>query len=623
MSARDTRGRLGLLIVAALFIVAVIVANAALRGLRLDLTENRLYTLSDGTYAILDDIPETINLYFFFSERAAADIPQLRTYAGRVRETLEEFEQNANGRLVVRVIDPLPFSEEEDRAAEFGLQGVELALGGDSVFMGIAGTNSIGDQEVIPFLDPTNETFLEYELAKLIQTLSVVDRPVVGLLTPLQMTAGFDPTTQQLRQPWVITRQVQQLFELRTLPAGTDAIDADIDVLMVVHPKELGESTLYAIDQFVMRGGRAFLFVDPYAQADSQPPPVPGMSQPGGGASDLNRLLEPWGVSIPEGVVIGDDRYALTVTGFGNRPVRFLPLLGIEQSGIDQEDVVSSGIRSLNLGFPGHIETLEGASLTVTPLVQSSDLAGPLQAEELAFVQDPAALRNGFEPTGERYVLAARLQGDAPSAFPNGPPPVLETGATVDSSSHLAQSDGPINVILVADTDILTDRLWVRVNNLFGQQLTTAFAGNGDFTINALDNLTGSNDLINVRGRATYTRPFTRVQDLRREAEAQFRITEQQLTEELNALEAKLAELQAERQDGGNLVLSPEQATEIDRFQDERLRIRKELRQVQRDLDQSIEDLGMRLKVINIFLVPVLIAVLGLILLTVQRQRRS
>ena len=622
MSARENRGRFGLLVLAALFIVAVILANAALRGVRLDLTENRLYTLSEGTYAILEDIPETINLYFFFSERATADIPQLRTYAGRVREMLEEFEQNSDGRLAIRVIDPLPFSEEEDRASEFGLQSVELAMGADPVFMGIAGTNSIGDQEIISFLDPTNETFLEYELAKLVQTLSVVDRPVIGLLTPLEMTAGFNQATQQLRQPWVITQQVQQLFELRTLPAGTDSIDSDIDVLMVVHPKDLGDATLYAIDQFVMRGGRALLFVDPYAQADSQPP-VPGMSQPGGGASDLNRLLEPWGVSIPPGVVIGDDRFALTVTGFGNRPVRYLPLLGVDEGGIDPEDVITAGISNLNLGFPGHIETLEDASLTVTPLVQSSDLAGPLAAEELAFAQDPETLRASFTPTGETYVLAARLQGEAPSAFPDGPPPVPETGATVDSSRHLAKSDGPVNVVLVADTDILTDRLWVRINNLFGQQLTSAFAGNGDFAINALDNLTGSNDLINVRGRATYTRPFSRVQDLRRDAEARFRITEQQLTQELTSLEAKLAELQAQRQDGGNLLLSAEQEAELNRFQEERLRIRKELRQVQRDLDQSIEDLGMRLKVINIFLVPVLIAVLGLVLLTVQRKRRS
>jgi ABC-type uncharacterized transport system involved in gliding motility auxiliary subunit len=623
VSARDTRGRFGLLALAALFVAAVVLANVVLRGIRLDLTENRLYTLSAGTYAILEDIPETINLYFFFSDRATADVPQLRTYAGRVREMLEEFEENADGRLNVRVVDPLPFSEEEDRATEFGLQGVELSFGGDQVFMGIAGTNSIGDEEVIPFLDPTKEAFLEYELAKLVHTLSVTDKPVIGLLTPLQMTAGFDPATQQLSEPWVIVQQAQQLFELRTLPLATDEIDADVDVLMVVHPKDLGDATLYAIDQFIMRGGRALLFVDPYAQADSQPPPVPGMSQPSGGASDLNTLLEAWGLSIPTGQVIGDDRFALSVTGFGNRPVRYLPLLGVDTTGIDPEDVTTAGIRNLNLGFTGYIEIGADTPLEVVPLVRSSDLAGTLNTEELAFTQDPAMLRANFAPSGEPYVLAARLKGEVPSAFPDGPPPLPDAEASPAGAAHLAKSDGPINVLLVADTDLLTDRLWVQVRNLFGQQLATAFAGNGDFVTNALDNLTGSSDLISIRGRATYTRPFTRVQDLRRDAEARFRMKEQQLQEELTGLEAKLAELQSAREDSGSLLLSPEQEAEIERFTEERLVIRKELRQVQRDLDQSIEDLGMSLKVINIFLVPGLIVVAGLALLALRRRETA
>jgi ABC-type uncharacterized transport system involved in gliding motility auxiliary subunit len=616
----DTRGRLGLIALTALFLVAVVLSNFSLRGIRLDLTENRLYTLSEGTYAVLERIPETINLYFFFSERGTTDIPQLRTYADRVREMLEEFAENSDGRLNVRFVDPLPFSEDEDRASEFGLQSVDLRAGSDPVFMGIAGTNSIGDEEVISFLDPSKEAFLEYELAKLIYTLSVTEKPVIGLLTPLQMTAGFDPATQQLSQPWATTKQVQQLFELRSLPAGTDSIDEDVDVLMVVHPKDLGEGTLYAIDQFIMRGGRALLFVDPYAQADSTPPAVPGMTQPGGGASDLNRLLAPWGVTIPPGEVIGDDRYALSVTGFGGRPMRFLPLLGITQASIDPDDVITAGTKNLNLGFSGYIDVADGASAQVTPLIQSSDLAGILAAEELAFVQDPDTLRNMFNPTGEIYVLAARLQGEVPSAFADGPPPLPNSGATVESSAHLAASDGPINVVLVADTDILTDRLWVQVQNFLGQQLASAFAGNGDFLVNALDNLTGSNDLISIRGRAAYTRPFTRVQDLRRDAEDKFRLTEQRLQQELNELETALSELQAQRADGGSVLMSPEQEAELDRFQEQRLRIRKDLRQVQRELDKSIEDLGMRLKLINIFFIPVLFAGFGLALVLLRRR---
>ena len=239
-------------------------------------------------------------------------------------------------------------------------------------------------------------------------------------------------------------------------------------------------------------------------------------------------------------------------------------------------------------------------------------------------LQDPDAVRDAFTPTGESYLFAARLQGTVPSAFPDGPPPKPDADPAADAAgAHLAESSQPINVILVADTDVLTDRLWAQTQNFFGQRLTTAFAGNGDFVTNALDNLTGSSELISIRGRAAYTRPFTRVQDLRLEAEAQFRLREQQLQQQLSDTEAKLAELQASREDSSALILSPEQEAELERFRDQRLQIRKELRQVQRELDQSIEDLGKTLKIINIGLVPLLITVFSIGLVWLRRQRRA
>jgi ABC-type uncharacterized transport system involved in gliding motility auxiliary subunit len=623
MGSKRIFGRFGLVALAVLFVVAVTLLNVGLRGLRLDLTENRLYTLSDGTYRILDAIPEPVNLYFFYSDRATGDIPQLRTYATRVEETLREFEQYADGKLNLTVVDPLPFSEEEDRAAAFGLQSIALPGGTDPIYFGIAGTNSIGDEEIISFLDPSKESFLEYDLAKLVYTLSNPEKAVIGLLSTLPMTAGFDPQTQQMRPPWLIAEQVQQLFDLRSLPNDLAQVDEDVDVLMIVHPKELSRETQYAIDQFVMRGGRALIFVDPYSEADAQPAPMPGMPSMGGGASELTTLLDAWGVRVPPGVVIGDDRLALTVSGMGNRPVRFLPLIGLDRSGLADDDVTTATLGNLNLGFSGWIETLEEPAASITPLMTSSDLAGEIPAASLAMLSDPAVLRENFNPSGNNYVLAARLQGDLPSAFPDGPPPLPDSDATTEDSGHLSKTTEPANLILVADTDLLTDRLWAQSQNLFGQRLVTAFAGNGDFVTNALDNLTGSSDLISIRGRATYTRPFTRVQDLRREAEEQFRLREQQLQLQLDETEAKLAELQASREDASALILSPEQEAELDRFRDQRLQIRKELRQVQRNLDQSIEDLGMQLKVINIGLIPLVITVLAIGLWWLRRQRQN
>lgn len=615
-------GRMGLLAVAAVFIVAVSLNNVLFRGFRLDLTENSLYTLSVGTKKILRSIPEPVNIYFFFSDRATANSPVLRTYAGRVREMLEEFAQYAGGNLQVSIVDPIPFSDDEDRAAEFGLQGINLGTSAEPIYMGIAGTNSVGDEEIIAFLDPGKETFLEYDLIKLIDTLATPVRPVVGLLSTLPMTAEFDPRTRQMGEPWIITSQLRQIFELRNLPASVTDIGDDIAVLVVVHPKTLPDATVYAIDQFILGGGRALIFVDPYAEADvpNADPNNPAAAMMANRASGLDTLFSAWGIRVAQDEAIGDDRFALQVTGPGGRPTRHIGLIGIDQSGMDAADVVTSGLSSINFGYPGAIEVDENAPATVTPLVQSSDLAGPIPTGMLGFMRDPNQLRQSFSPTGKHYILAARIQGIVPSAFADGPP---ASASGSGERVHLSEAEAPINVVLIADTDLLTDRLWAQAQSFFGQRITTAFASNGDFVINVIDNLTGSGDLISVRGRATFTRPFTRVQALRLEAENRFQMTEQQLQRELQATEQKLSELQANREDRSAFILTVEQNAELERFQDERLLIRKELRQVRRDLDQQIENLGIMLKVINIGLMPTVITVLSIILLIVRRRARA
>ncbi len=622
MTNRKTFSRFGLVTIAALLVLGISVSNAFLQGFRLDLTQNKLYTLSEGTEKILGSIEEPVNLYFFYSDRATANIPQLRTYAGRIRETLQEFVQHSDGKLRLTIIDPLPFSEDEDRANEFGLRGVALQSTSDPIYIGIAGTNSIGDEEIIAFLDPSKENFLEYDLVKLVYTLSNPKRPVIGLITDLPISSGFDNRTQQPRQPWLIVSEVQQLFSVRTLSTAVTQIDADIDVLMVVHPKTLSNAALYAIDQFVLGGGRALFAVDPFSEADI-PPPNPQNPQAAlmaSRASSLNSLTDAWGVSVNTENVVGDDLFALEVSAAGLRPTRHIGLIGIDDTAMDEDDVIMSGVQILNFGYTGYIEVADDAAATVTPLVQSSDIAAPLPVNILPFMQDPATLRDGFSPTGERYTLAARIQGKVPSAFPEGLPVDVPTGP---DTKHLAEAVDSINVILIADTDIFTDRLWAQVQNIFGQRLTTAFANNGNFIVNALDNLTGSGDLISVRGRDTFNRPFTRVQDLRREAEGQYRITEQRLQQELQATEAKLAELQVSRDDSNTLILTSEQEDALEHFQQERISIRKELRKVRRNLDQSIENLGTWLKIINIGLMPLVITVISLALVFLGYRRKN
>lgn len=621
-STRSTFGRLGLLALAVLFIVAVTLSNRILRGARLDLTENQLYTLSEGTVRVLGAIEEPLNLYFFYSDKATTDIPYLRSYADRVRDTLREFSQHAQGRITVTEVDPIPFSDEEDQATQFGLQGVRLDNSADAVFMGIAGANSVGDDEILPFLDPGKEALLEYELAKLVYSLANPKRPVVGLLSSLPMNAGFDPMTQQVRQPWTITSQLRQLFELRELQASAAAIADDVQVLMVVHPKGLPESALYAIDQFILRGGRAILFVDPWCEADpgagDPMNPAGGMAS-GGRSSSLDRIFGAWGIAVGTDNFVGDDGYALQVYSPQGQPVRDIGYAGIDNTGIDQDDVVTAGLSLLHLGYAGAITRSENAPAAVTPLVRSSEIAGTVGTAALGFMSDPALLRQGFKPTGERYTLAARITGDVPSAFAAGPP----GGASAGEKGHLAKAAKAINVVVVADADLLADRMWVRAQDFFGQRVASAFANNGDFVVSAIDNLLGSSDLIGIRGRAKFSRPFKVVEELRRGAEDKFRVTEEQLKQDLDETERKLGELQASRQDGNALIMSPEQEKEIEAFREKRATIRRELRSVQRTLDRDIERLGNLLKAVNIGLVPLLITIVSIVVLIARRRSRG
>ena len=626
-----TQQRLGassLLLLAVAFVVAVIVSNQLFKGVRIDLTENNLYTLSEGTKRIVRNIDEPINLYFYFSNKATAGVPSLRDYANRVREMLEEFADASRGKLRLSVIDPLPFSEEEDQAAQFGLQDVLLATTSDPVYMGLVGTNSVGDEETIPFFQMDREATLEYDIAKLVSTLAKPERKVIGLVSGVSMTGQFDPQTQRMTQPWVVYQQARQLFEIRDLGTSFETVPDDVGLLWIVQPKSLSNATQYAIDQFVMRGGKALVFVDPVAGVD--PSPVEGMPQgmpPVGQSSDLPLLFDAWGIDFDAEEVVTDAQLALQInTGLGSRPTRHYGYLGITSDRMNDSDIVTMELGTINAALAGRLRVSEGSAVTFEALLTSSGASTTMPASQFAFLPDPTALQRGFTSGGEPLVIAARVSGTLSSAFPNGKPTTTpstgEDAAADESAGHLSESIEPANLIVVADVDMLGDPLWVQVQSFFGQQIANAFASNGAFAVNALENLAGSSDLISVRSRGTFARPFTRVEELRVEAEARFLETQQRLQQELAETERRLGELQSAREDTGSLLLTDAQQEEIDRFTDQRASIRKELRAVQRGLDQDIEDLGTILKVINIGLVPLLLT-LGTLLVLWRRRRRD
>jgi ABC-type uncharacterized transport system involved in gliding motility auxiliary subunit len=615
----------GLIALAVLFLGIVMLSNVGLRGMRVDLTQNKLYTLSRGTQQVLAELKEPVTLYFYFSREAAAkQAPLVMPYATRVREFLEELAARAGGKIRLRIVDPQPFSDDEDRAAEFGLQSLQ-AGGGDALYFGLAGTNSTDGRSVISSFQADREEFLEYDVAKLVNELGTPKKPVIGLMSSLGLQGQFNPMTGQMGEPWPILTQLQELFTVRSLTADVDHIDKDVDVLMLVHPKQLPPKTLYAVDQFVMRGGRILLFLDPNAGADTsgQDPSNPLAGAMANHSSDLAPLLAAWGVDYDATKVIGDLQRGLEVrTSMQSPPVRHIGILGLGHDDMNQKDVVSASLDKVNLATAGSLAARPGAKTTLEPLLLSSTSAAPIPAQRFNALTDPATLRDGFKPTAVRYALAARVTGPVESAFPQGAPPDQKAAAG-PPAAHLAKSTAPANIVIIADTDLLMDYMWVQTREVFGQRVAQAFANNGDLVANILDNLSGSSALISVRGRATFSRPFERVEALRRQADDRLRGKALELQAELQQTETKLTELQSKRNDQSSIMLSPEQEAELKRFVAEKARVRKELRETQRGLDVDINRLNSWLKVVNIAVAPLCVAVAGVIILALRRRRRT
>ncbi len=618
MFKKSHLGAGGLVVVGVLFIAIMLLANLLLRGAKFDLTSDNLYTISEGTDHIVKGLKEPVNLYLFFSEKTATPIPQLRNHGIRVRELLEELVSRSDGKLTLKVIDPQPFSEEEDRAQELGVTSMPISATGDKLYLGLAATNSTDGKEAIAFLDPQSEEQLEYDVAKLIHKLSNAKKPVIGWLSSLPMQGDFDMQTGRPRQPWVVYGQVEQLYTVRNLEPSLTTIGNDVDVLVIVHPKELPPAALYAIDQFALRGGHILAFVDPNAQMDTAgaDPNNPMAAMTADKSSHLEPLLTAWGLEFKPDQVVADLERGLTVSlREGEAPSQHIAILGFDHSSM-AKDVITARLDSINMAMAGSLKPANGTKLKLEPLIRTSGQAGLLPTQRFAMMTDPGALRDGFKPTGE-LIVAARVSGNGVSAFPNGPP-----AGVAAAPDALKASTKPLNIVVIADSDLLSDFMWVQQRNFFGQTIAQPFANNGDLVMNTLENLSGSADLISIRARAPYSRPFERVEALRRVADARFRSTEQQLETQLQQTEEQLNKLQSAQPGGNEAILSPEAANAIERFQEDKLRIRKELRRTKADLELDIKSLGTRMKFINVLTMPIVVTLLGLLVALWRKRRR-
>jgi ABC-type uncharacterized transport system involved in gliding motility auxiliary subunit len=615
----------GLLMAVALLLAVNIISDITLKSARLDLTEQQLYTLSDGTRNILKNLEEPITLRFFLSQKLATRLPGINNYTVRVRELLEEYQRAAGDKLKLKLIDPEPFSEAEDSAVGYGLQGIPVDTNKTVFYFGLAGTNSVDDEEVIPFFSPNREEFLEYDLTKLIYQLANPKQKVVGIMTTLPVLGErASPFQQNAAQSWMIVEHIRQLFDVRNISTDVETIPDDISVLMLIHPKELSDATLYAIDQFILKGGRAIVFADPYSEA-YQPPtdpnnPLAALQAPRN--SELTKLFDAWGIELVPNKVVGDLHVAQKVQmrkGARAIVVNYPVWMALnDERYFNKKDIITAKLGNIRVATPGALVEKGDVETDIIPLIESGNEAMQIGVEKLSFFAEPENLARDFKAEG-KFTLAARITGKVKTAFPDGKP----TDDEDDQTEHLTESAEPINLIVVADTDILEDKFWVRIQNIFGQRLAIPHAANATFVSNALDNLSGSNDLISVRNRGTFARPFTRVEAIQQEAEQRFREKEKELEARLEETEQKIRNLQNQKQDGNELMLSVEQQQEIVRFRQEKVKIRKELRNVQHALQKDIERLETQMKFINIGLMPLLIGFWGITLSIWNRRRRS
>jgi len=601
-----------------------LVAEQTLPTAQLDLTQGHLYTLSPGTRAVLRDLKEPVTLRLFYSPRLGTEVPIYGALADRVREMLRQYAALAHGKLRLEFLNPEPFSETEDRALAYGLQGVPLDQSGEQVYFGLAGTNLVDDQKSIAFLKPEREAFLEYDLTRLIHELANQARPVLGVLSTLPLQ-GASPAmlanNPDAAQPWQVMTQLRQSFTLRTITPDTQVIDPDVQILLVAQAQDLPPAALYAIDQFVMRGGRLMAMVDPQSEYEAS---HPDQAPPGGTGSDLRPLFDAWGVAFDPNRVVTDPSGAWQVRAKPDDRssiVDYIAWFNVS-AGLSHSDPATADLQQVGVASAGFLEKKPGATIEFSPLLRSGPRSGVIPVSEVRGDPDPAAILARFHPEGGSRVIAARVRGVLHSAF-SGPPP-LPPGMlrAANLPPYRAESAGPANLVLVADSDILADRFWVRNDDFFGQSEPVAFNDNGAFVVNLLGTLAGGDALIGLRGRRTAERPFTVVDDMQHQAEARFRQAQQALKAHLDETEKRLRDLQS-GEGASAATVTAEQQDAIDAAERDILDTRRKLRLVQLDLRRDISWLETELQIFNIALVPGALSLVAIGLGIMRARRRG
>jgi len=611
--SRASRVAIALALAAITLVSVNLFATESLQQWRADATQGGLYTISKATRKVLSHLQDTITLRFYYSRAIGNQVPTYAQYAERIRNLLQLYQSLSNGKLRVEYYDPKPFTEDEDRAVAAGLQGVTLGNGQTQVYLGLVGTNLTDNQQVIPFFNLDRSDFLEYDLTKLIYKLAEPKRKVVGIITGLPLMGSMNPQTGRPIPPWLVYQQMIDFFTVKAISADMKVVPPDVDVLLVVSPNKLTEQAAYAIDQFALLGKPVLVFADAFSETGR----VRHSTLAKGDA--LERLFKSWGITIAPDKAVGDITHARRVQYQVNgQPTitSYVMWMNFDKSSFNPSDAMFANVDRLVIASPGAITRVGGAKTAVTPLIRTSDKAMLIDDKELE-QPNPIKLLQGYRPAGKPFTLAARITGEAKSAFPDGPP-VADTAAKMSTAKGL--KSGKIHVVVVADSDLLYDSFWAQTRQVMGQKVVLPHANNSDFLLNALENLSGGEALAGLRGRGVEARPFTLINDMQRAAEGKYRARQQALNDKLAQTEKKIKEIRSRAQ-GATVVLSDADKQAILGFRHDVLQIRSQLRGVQAALRADIQRLETEVKFVNIAGVP-LIIIIGLALYALVRRSR-
>ena len=577
-----------------------VITNNIFSSARVDFTENKLYSLSNGTISLLKDLKEPIHIRLFVSSNLVKDVPQLSTYANRVETILQTYSNISNGKITLEIIDPKPFSDAEDRAVGMGINSFNATEMSDALYFGLAATNSTIGQKNIPIFSPERETFLEYDLTSLISDLSQIEKPVISIIDNL----GLNADTRIGKPEQQILKQMKEMFQVEKIDENSNKLNKNTKVLMIIHPKFLSDETLYMIDQWILKGGATLIFLDPYAETEiSRQQGMPPMNP----RSNLKKLLDTWGIKFDDKKAVLDSEFGFRISrNINGRDIQVTnyPWLNIRGEGLNKNESSLSNLSTIVMTTAGSFELIDDKSV-LEPIIISSQKSGLGDAQKAGDPKgDPRDLLPNIKSDNKNLTVAGWVKSNLNTSFRD---------KKNKDDNQLLKSSKKSNILLVADVDMLMDRNWLTQRG--------AFANNGDFVLNVMEKMVGGNALSDLRGKSTSWRPFEKIIALEKIAEEKFLIEEQMLAKKLKGMEDKIRNL-TQNNDEESDVLSPETIKAIDGFKTEMMTTRSQLRNVKFDLRRDVETLKKWIISINVAILPIIFAGFALIL-SLRRKRKT